>query len=101
MQRYAIRVELNGTPSGSIYEQLHAALAAANATRTIRADDGRWYHLPHATYFGTSDMGAMDVRDLIVGIVQSVWWDCDVIVFRYDDAAWRLTPVSAVESFAA
>jgi hypothetical protein len=101
MQKYAIRIELNGSPAPAVYERLHAIMSACNTARRIRGDDGALYELPHATYVGESSDNAMIVRDVILTDVQSIWADCDVIVFRYDQAAWRLSPVGGKGRLAA
>ena len=91
MSTYAIRVELNGRPSADVYERLHDAMSEMNAHKTIVGATGAVYDLPHATYVGTSEQDSTQVRDLVIGVVEPIWRDCDVIVFLYDGAAWKLS----------
>lgn len=96
MSDYVIRVELNGYPDGSVYDRLHEAMYNARAKRTILADDGLTYALPHATYIGTSDLNPVATANLILDVVRPIWKDCDVIVFRYDGVGLKLTPVRGI-----
>jgi hypothetical protein len=92
MEDFAIRIELNGTPSSAIYDQLHDAMKKNNITRTITGESGVEYTLPHATYCCTGDLSAAQVRDIILPVVKGIWIDCELIVFRFDQAAWTLRP---------
>lgn len=93
MDHYAIRIELNGKPSADTYQRLHEVLASMNVYRLIWGDGGQLYEMPHATYVASSALEAEAVRDIIVRNVQPIWQNCDIIVFRYRDAAWQLSPV--------
>ncbi len=95
MPNFVMRIELNGSPPPGVYAQLHDLMALCNASRTITGDDGVVYSLPHATYVGTSPQSAVQVREDIFPEVQAIWPDCDMIAFRYDEAAWILTPCAA------
>ena len=90
MENYIIRVELNGSPSAAVYQRLHEAMRLAKTRRTVVGDDGVTYSLPHATYVGQSPRLATEVRDTLLPDIEAIWMDCDVIVFRYDQAAWKL-----------
>ncbi len=50
MARFTTRVQLNGDPSWSDYDKLHAAMRKKNFTQIITSDDGVEHHLPHAEY---------------------------------------------------
>lgn len=90
MVDYIIRIELNGSPSSTAYERLHEVMRLSNTSRTIAGDDGLTYSLPHATYIGQSPRTAIEVRDMLLPDIEAIWFDCDVIVFRYDQTAWKL-----------
>jgi len=92
MPNFVLRIELNGTPPAGIYAELHSVMEKCNASRTIEGDDGIIYSLPHATYVGSSYQSAVEVRRALLPNVQAIWRDCDLIAFRYDDAAWQLEP---------
>ena len=92
MARYVIRLELNGRAVADVYSKLHEVMSGLGAARTIRGDDGVVYNLPHATYVADSPADPEAVRDFVWGRTASVWNDRDIIVFRYEDAAWRLSP---------
>lgn len=66
-------------------------MSEMNAHKTIVGDTGAVYELPHATYLGTSNQDPKQVRDLVIGVVDPIWRDCDIIVFLYDGAAWQLS----------
>lgn len=90
---FVIRVELNGTPSAAVYENLHEQLAIAAIYRTIKGDSGKWYQLPNATYHTLSSQGMEEVRDLVVAIADLVWrGGCEVIVTGETGSAWYLKP---------
>jgi hypothetical protein len=92
MVNYIIRIELNGSPSSAAYERLHEAMRLSNTSRTIVGDDGLIYSLPHATYVGKSPLAAIEVRNMLLPDIEAIWLDCDVVVFRYDQTAWKLKP---------
>ncbi len=95
MNRYAARVELNGPPGVQKYLQLEDAMRRVGFLKEIRADDGVFYRLPHAVYVADGPViDATKVHDLVARTVAAVWRSNEVIVFRYDEAAWSgLQPV--------
>jgi hypothetical protein len=73
MPQFIVRVELKGSPSGSDYGALHQAMGAAFYKRTIIANGGTVYHLPHAEYAIISDLTVEKVAGHAKGIADTVW----------------------------
>ncbi len=94
MNRFLVRVELNGSPSAGVYGQLHERLHAKHVYRHILGDDGVWYDLPNATYQVIADTDAIAVRDFVLQEAESIWRSVDVIVADYLAAAWKLSPTN-------
>lgn len=70
MAAYTIRVELKGDPSFQEYEKLHQLMGGLGFGRTVRGSAGE-SQLPHATYYGYSNSGVEQVRDLVRDSVKS------------------------------
>ncbi len=88
---FTIRVELNGTPSAAVYENLHGQLATVGMYRTIKGDSGKWYQLPNATYHTVTSQDMETVRDIAVSLANLVWkGGCEVIVTGESGSAWYL-----------
>lgn len=88
MAHYTIRIELNGPPKSEIYDAVHEAMSRAGYERWIQSDKGGYWKLPDGMYDGTSARHYTDERDAISAIVKATWSSSEIIVFRYDEAAW-------------
>jgi|SRR5882672_9858662 len=93
MALFIVRVELHEVnsqkPSGEDYSELHLAMQRRQYFRVIKADEGKWYHLPHAEYTVTWDATRKDVLDEVVGIAASVWQKAGVLVTESKGCTWR------------
>ena len=84
MSNFITRVELYGSPSESVYTNLHAAMIKSGFSRTLE-DGGKKYDLPHAMYgLYNSYKATTDVRDIAKTAAISVWKDCAVLVTKTD-----------------
>lgn len=88
MSQFITRVELHkGT--GDDYEQLHAAMARAGFTRTIRGSDGVTYHLPWAEYYVDTTSTIEQVRSAAVAAAQTTGRTAAVLVSQASQIAWQ------------
>ena len=94
MNQFITRVELhNGTSED--YEKLHAAMARAGFSRTIRGSDGVTYHLPWAEYYANTTGTIEQVRSAAVSAANTTGRTSAVLVSQALQIAWQgLTPVS-------
>ena len=63
MAKFSVRVELHAA-SYTDYETLHASMERRGFSRTIKADEGKTYHLPTAEYNGGGDVTIQRVLEL-------------------------------------
>jgi len=98
---FLTRVELYGShQAGDDYTQLHAEMEKRGFSRKIKSDNGRWFHLPAAEYWATSDTLAVEqIRDLALAAAKAVGYvpwpgsigskDCAVIVALAPSLSWN------------
>lgn len=87
---YLIRIQLNGTPPSTVYDDAHVVMAKCGATRTIEGENGT-YQLPHAEYRLESTWDYIQVRDMVAGLIKPIWADTEVLVSETYRQAWYLT----------
>lgn len=67
MADYTLRIELLGNPGFDVYENLHTRMRNGGFLQTIGGVNTQGtsttFTLPHATYYGSSDATAVQVRD--------------------------------------
>jgi hypothetical protein len=95
MNRFVTRVELQGATAQD-YENLHAFMAQENFSRLIQSDDGRWFHLPTATYHSWCDGSADDVRFLADRAAARTGRGSWVLVVEAERISWRLEQLKPV-----
>jgi hypothetical protein len=85
-----IRIELQGTPSGEIYETLHAFMRAKGWSQSIPYDNGtKSTDLPHAMYQGDSDSTCATLAEgLRDAIRKTIWTKPIVMVIEW--SAWAI-----------
>lgn len=97
MSKFAIRCTIHNG-SWQDYENLHAGLANIRCFRTVVADNGQRYALPEATYVCDSAAAIGQLRDAVMQVARRVSPTKEapqVIIFRWDIAAWSLKPAPA------
>jgi hypothetical protein len=100
VNKFLVRVELHNVPTAQwhqIYQALHARMRALGFTSRIRADNGRWYKLPHAEYAIECTDSLIKVRDTVHAWVATVWANHGVVAMEYSAAAWVLPLATAAE----
>jgi hypothetical protein len=88
MAAYAIRVELRGDPSFQEYEKLHQLMNGLGFGRTVSGMAGV-SQLPHATYYGYSNSGVEQVRDLVRDSVKTQIQN-NILVFVAKTETWAM-----------
>src|SRR5262245_9292412 len=100
MAYFIVRIELHELssskkPTWEDYERLHAAMQQSNYFRVIQSDDGKWYHLPHATYSASSgNMTRAQILDEVKAVVDTVWSKAGKLVVEVPSTWNGLTPAS-------
>lgn len=89
MARFTTRVQLNGEPSWSDYDNLHAAMRRKNFTQTVTSNDGIEYHLPHAEYNRETNLAIGQVLDAAEEAATSVWDDFSILVTESNGRRWH------------
>jgi hypothetical protein len=89
MARFTTRVQLNGEPSWSDYDNLHAAMRKEHFTQTITSSDGIEYHLPHAEYNRETNLTLEQVLESAKKAAASVWTDFSVLVTESNGRKWH------------
>ena len=79
MATYITRVELYGSPTGEVYNDLHSAMQSKSFTRKIN-DNGKIFELPHAEYALSSDLTTVQVLEAAKLATNTVWKDFAVFV---------------------
>ncbi|MGM3411559.1 hypothetical protein [Ralstonia holmesii] len=100
MGKFLVRVTIHDG-SREDYERLHEALARIEFYRCIVGDDLRAHWLLDATYMGFSAFHVLVLRDLVVDVTQRAvprTTAPQVLVVRYEEAAWVLDEISASRS---
>ncbi len=94
MASFTVRVELHdGGPHD--YERLHVEMAQSGFARTIRADDGRFYHMPPGEYdFQHLSRTAADVHALAVAARERTGRAGNVLVTETVQRVFSLEPVA-------
>ncbi len=82
MSNFTTRVELYGTPSYEVYENLHKQMEARKFSRTITSTDSKVLWLPNAEYTTAAYTSTVEVRDAAKQAAASVWKDFGVLVTR-------------------
>lgn len=88
MTNYVTRVELRGSPTGEDYQTLHDAMEAKGFARTIKADNGAVYKMPHAMYYVDSNLTASQVREHASKAADSVWAKNRVLTCEAPSMSW-------------
>ncbi len=88
MKSYTICVQLNGNAPGEIYDRLHGVMERIGAARTIVADDGQRYWLPHGEYDFSALENTVAVQRTMSATVKTIWADCEVFVTEAGVRAW-------------
>jgi hypothetical protein len=90
MAAYTLRIELLGSPSQQVYDELHARMKKGGFLQTITGTnpqgETKAYDLPHATYYGTSDATCAAVRDWPKSHATEAWGKS--IVFVAQTSTW-------------
>lgn len=75
MASYIVRIELFGSPSWNVYNQLHKAMELRGFARTIKVKTGEVFEMPSATYYRetTADLDSVDTD--AKNAANSVWSD--------------------------
>ena len=101
MAYFIVRVELHEIsptqkPTWYDYERLHKAMQKHNYFRVIKSDDGKWYHMPPATYSAWSNTATRDqILQEVKAIVQTVWTKAGQLVIEGSSNWIGLVPASA------
>lgn len=101
MAYFIVRIELHELdnrqkPTWDDYERLHIAMQRRNYFRLIKSDEGKWYHLPHATYFAYSDtMTSAQILEQVQSIGRPVWSKTSYLVAEGSSRWEGLVPASA------
>lgn len=90
MALYLVRVELPGTAERD-YAGLHRAMFDESFFTILRSDDGRWWHLPHATYQATGGVRATtEVElDLVLSIAERFHRNPRVLVSQWSECSFK------------
>lgn len=85
MSNFIVRVELYGSPSYAVYNNLHAAMERTGFSRTF-IDHGKTYNFPHAVYglFNSSDT-TTDVLEATRRAAATIWADFAVLVTQTNE----------------
>jgi hypothetical protein len=67
MAEYMVRVGLSNA-DGDDYSDLHDAMEALGLKRTVVFENGKRYKMPNGTYFGSSSLGTIALRDKVKSI---------------------------------
>jgi hypothetical protein len=93
MPNYAIRVELRGNPTREQYDKLHALMAQSGFMQTIQGvnTEGKQqvFNLPHAVYYGFSNVNTGAVRDWVSKAVKAQVQP-DLVVFVVESTDWAI-----------
>ncbi|MES2692616.1 MAG: hypothetical protein V4773_04020 [Verrucomicrobiota bacterium] len=88
MPNFTVRIVLDGAEDGA-YNRLHDEMEDAGFDRTVRAANGKAFHLPPGEYSYTGWGGATDVRDCVWPIIRSMWpGNAGVLVTTSQHCAW-------------
>lgn len=87
MTNFIVRVELHDANYFD-YENLHAAMARAGFSRTIRSDNGTVYYLPTAEYYMSNAGNALSVLKLARGAADAVGKTYGAIAAEAGATAW-------------
>lgn len=89
MAQYLVRVELFGA-DGEGYEDLHEGMKRNGFSRSVKLDDGKTYSMPIGTYFGTSNLDVVSLRDKVRSVSKplSPTKDAAVFVCVIQDGQW-------------
>lgn len=71
MSEYLVRVELFGA-TGEGYESLHEKMEALGMKRTIPFSDGKTYVMPIGTYFGSSSLSVVPLREKVCTVANAL-----------------------------
>ncbi len=92
MAYYTLRIELLGNPGSDVYENLHTRMTKGGFLQTIQGTNSQGQtvtcNLPHATYYGSSDATAAQVRDWAKQHATEVWGRS--IVFVAQTSMWAI-----------
>jgi hypothetical protein len=89
MADYTVRVELVGSPSAEVYQNLHSRMAGLGFLTTIQSN-GTTYKLPHATYYGTSFLEPVALASRVAEEVKTKVWT-KPLVFVSKTESWGLS----------
>lgn len=89
MARFIVRVELHGADSND-YTKLHESMRIRGYNQSIQDTDLSWFYLPTAEYTINVNSSAANVRNDVMGIVQSVKPNFSLLVTEVADIAWYL-----------
>lgn len=64
MAEYMVRVELSNA-GGEDYSDLHEGMEVLGLNRTLVFENGKRYKMPRGTYFGSSHLGTVALRDRV------------------------------------
>src|SRR6266446_8044955 len=93
MPKFTTRIQLEGEPSRSDYERLHAVMRKKGFVQTVVDGSGGEFHLPHAEYDYESTLPVDQVRDVARQTAESVWTDVLVFVTQSGGRSWYLRKV--------
>jgi hypothetical protein len=91
MAEFIARTQLVGSPSETVYEDLHAAMEGIGFLRE-RAWGSKIYELPHGTYCGTSTSAMSVVEKAIENAVKPIWSGCRILLVEVKDITGLLSP---------
>ncbi|SIR83845.1 hypothetical protein SAMN05216509_5314 [Pseudomonas sp. B10] len=67
MAEYLVRVELFNANADD-YNELHEKMKNKGLVRQIKSDGGVFYEMPSGTYFGSSELSALDLQVWVSGM---------------------------------
>ncbi|MFZ5272565.1 hypothetical protein [Enterobacter asburiae] len=88
MADYTVRVELRDANSED-YELLHEKMGAKGYSREIQGDSGEYFQLPPAEYVATKDLTAIQVREEVRAIANSIK-NNRILVTQSEGRTWYL-----------
>lgn len=93
MPNFLVRVQLKGAEPID-YTELHEAMEAIGLLRQIQSNEGEWFELPNAEYFGTRlNYSVVPLRERVRAIVtRTNPPGGHVLVSEVANAAWFLKP---------
>ena len=97
MSSFTVRVELNSATVQD-YVRLHGCMENAGFSRTIRADDGRLFHLPPAEYaLEGSAFALSDVHHLVEHVIARAECRGEFLITEALGRSWSLKSAASPE----